>query len=209
VEPSDFSCRRCRITDIWELADQKRALLWPTGELPIDVEKIIECQLRLDIDWVHGLLQEADVDAFLKSDLTGFIVDYDSYMNDKFENRRRFSYAHELGHYFLHEDVYRQMKFESLEEWKRFVMNISDREYAAFEFQANEFAGRFLVPKQILNIEIDKAIDVLIGEGLSDILIKNADVVSPYIAAYVHKKFGVSKDVIERRIDREGLWPPK
>ena len=41
------------------------------------------------------------MDAYLKGDLTAIVVDYDFYMNDKYSNRMRFSFAHEFGRLFL------------------------------------------------------------------------------------------------------------
>lgn len=209
MDPSDFSCKWLDKKEIWRVAEEKRKIYWPRGTVPIDVEEIIELGLGLTIEPRHGLLQEADIDAFLKVDLSGFIVDYDIYEKDKFENRRRFSYAHELGHFFLHKYMYNEMRFDALDNWKRFILNSSEEEYGAFEFQANEFAGRFLVPREELIIEIDKALALLKKEGMPGLLNKSAYIVQPYLAASMQRKFGVSQDVIEKRLEREGLWPPK
>lgn len=209
MDPSDFSCNWLDKKEIWRIADEKRKTYWPRGTVPIEVEEIIELGLGLSVEPKKGLLQEADIDAFLKADLSGFIVDYDIYEKDKFENRRRFSYAHELGHFFLHGYMYNKMKFDTLESWKRFILTSSKKEYEAFEFQANEFAGRFLVPREELIIEIDKALALMKKEGLSSLLNKSAYIVQPYLAASMQRKFGVSQDVIEKRLEREKLWPPK
>jgi hypothetical protein len=58
------------------------------------------------------------MDAYLKMDLTGIVVDHDFYMNEKFFNRMRFSFAHELGHYFLHQDIFATFNVNSPEGWK-------------------------------------------------------------------------------------------
>ena len=79
-------------------------------------------------------------------DLTGIVVDHDFYMNEKFANRIRFSFAHELGHYFHHKEYYSRAGFVSAKDWKNFIINIPESEYRNFEWQANEFAGRLLVP---------------------------------------------------------------
>lgn len=52
-------------------------------------------------DTKHNLFSEIDMDAYLKRDLSGIVVDYDLYMEEKSSNRMRFSFAHELGHFFL------------------------------------------------------------------------------------------------------------
>lgn len=209
MDPSDFSCTWLNKEEIWEIADEKRNTFWPRGTLPVDVEEIIELGLRLSVEPEHGLLQGADIDAFLKTDLSGFFIDREIYENSKYENRRRFSYAHELGHLFLHDYIYKRMNFMSYKEWKEFIHTISEKEYVAFEFQANEFAGRFLVPREELIVQIDRAVEVLKKEDLSHLVSDYSDMVQPYLAKYIHGIFGVSEWVIERRLEREELWPPK
>lgn len=152
MDYSEFICRWIDKQDIWEKADEVREKYWPEGTLPIDVEKIVEFKLQLGIEPRHNLFSEIDMDAYLKRDLSGIVVDYDFYMNEKFSNRMRFSYAHELGHFFLHKYIFSFMEFESPEEWRDFVNGVPEKEYSGFEWQANEFAGRLLVPLYALSI---------------------------------------------------------
>jgi hypothetical protein len=42
-------------------------------------------------------------------------------MDERYLNRLRFSFAHELGHYFLHEYIYNKMLFSHIEEWRDFL----------------------------------------------------------------------------------------
>jgi len=51
---------------------------------------------------IHSLLDELDIDAFLKLDLSGIVVDYGCFMKERFQNRVRFSFAHEVGHFVVH-----------------------------------------------------------------------------------------------------------
>lgn len=76
---------------------------------------------------------------------------------DHHQVRRRFSIAHELGHFFLEhpqEDESANSDEES-EEWR------------ICESEANEFAGELLVPKDLLKAECEKLknkpIDSIIG----------------------------------------------
>ena len=76
----DFRCNWIHKTEIWKYADDFFAKYWPEGTLPVDIEKLIEDRLGLNIEPEHSLLSQIDMDAFLKSDLTGIVVDYDCYM---------------------------------------------------------------------------------------------------------------------------------
>jgi len=164
--------------------------------------------LKLYIDPEHGLMQKTDMEAYLRSDLAGIAVDYDHYMDEKFANRMRFSFAHELGHFFLHKDMYAVIVFESAEEWKEILQSLPDTEYRNFEYQANEFAGRLLVPREDLNHEIGNALDVLKRNNLMEFLKVDPYAVLSRISPQLAKPFGVSTDVIETRVRREDLWPP-
>ena len=97
---SDFKCPYISKEQIWQEAESFRDEFWPANILPIDIEMIVEKGLKLNIEPEHDLLSELDIDAYLRVDLTGIIVDYNCYMNEKFMNRLRFSFAHELGHFF-------------------------------------------------------------------------------------------------------------
>jgi len=153
-------------------------------------------------------LSTVDIDAYLKRDLSGIVVDYDCYMNDKFTNRMRFSFAHELGHFFLHKDIYMKFEIDSPEDWTNFVLNMPENEYKSFEWQANEFAGRLLVPYPDLENQIEKVGGILKENNLIPFLGIDPDAVLSRISPMLCKPFGVSTEVIERRVKREGLWPP-
>jgi len=155
LDQAEFRCKWLRLEDIWDCAEAVRNRYWSEGRLPINVEGIVESKLKLYIDPEHDLMQKTDMEAYLRSDLAGIAVDYDHYMDEKFANRMRFSFAHELGHFFLHKDMYAVIVFESAEEWKEILQSLSDTEYRNFEYQANEFAGRLLVPREDLNHEIE------------------------------------------------------
>jgi Zn-dependent peptidase ImmA (M78 family) len=140
--------------------------------------------------------------------LTGIVVDHDHYMDEKFANRMRFSFAHELGHLFLHNDFYARVVFESAEEWKEILLSLPDTDYRYFEYQANEFAGRLLVPREDLVEEIEKSVETLKRNNMLEYLKGDPYAVLSGITPRRSRIFGVSSDVIERRVDREKLWPP-
>jgi hypothetical protein len=125
----------------WEEAALFRKRYWPSGRVPIEVLEIAEFDLDLDLRPILGLKDEADVDALLLSDWKTLVIDHRQYMDDRFANRLRFSVAHELGHYWLHERVFQTMRCAPLETWIRFVRDMPEKEYSFLEFHANEFAA--------------------------------------------------------------------
>ncbi len=209
MEYNEFRCRWIESRDLWDIADETRKKYWPESILPVNTEEIVEFRLKLDIEPVKYLLSTIDIDAYLKKDLSGIVVDYDCYMNDKFANRMRFSFAHELGHFFLHRDLYTKFWIDSPEDWKDFIINVAENEYRSFEWQANEFAGRLLVPHAELEAEMEKVSGILIENNLLSFLEKDPDAVLSRISPMLCKPFGVSTEVVEKRVKREGLWPPK
>jgi Zn-dependent peptidase ImmA (M78 family) len=152
--------------------------------------------------------EEEDIDALLLGDWQTLVVDQRHYMDDRYLNRLRFSVAHELGHYVLHRSVFEQMPRDSIEEWVRFTLNLPDREYGFLEYHANEFAGRFLVPPTKLASHFEAAISQAERSGLKRSDLRDERYIG-YLAKPIAAEFAVSGDVIERRLIKEGLWPPR
>jgi len=209
LDYSEFKCKWIDPVSLCNIADEARAKYWPESTLPVNTEEIFEFRLRLNIEPVKYLLSTIDIDAYLKRDLSGIVVDYDCYINDKFANRMRFSFAHELGHFFLHKELYIKFGITSPEDWKDFILNVPENEYRSFEWQANEFAGRLLAPYPELETEMEKVAQILKANNLIPFLEMDPDAVLSRISPMLCKPFGVSTEVIERRVKREGLWPPK
>ncbi len=209
MDYSEFKSKWIDPVSLWNIADETPNRYWPESPLPVNTEEIVEFRLRLNIEPVKNLLSTIDIDAYLKRDLSGIVVDYDCYMNDKFANRMRFSFAHELGHYFLHKELYTDFGIDSPLDWKEFILNVPENEYRNFEWQANEFAGRLIVPYPELAAEMKKAKKILENNKLIPFLKKDPDAVLSRISPTLCKPFGVSTEVIETRVKREGLWPPK
>jgi hypothetical protein len=191
------------------MADQLRKEYWPENILPIDTVTIVELRLKIDVEPVSGLLSALDMDAYLRTNLSGIVVDHDCYMQDKFANRLRFSLAHELGHYFLHKDVYSGLSLVSLEDWKDFILNVPEVEYENFEWQANEFAGRFLVPYSELKSKVGESLEMIKKWNLLEYLQQDPDAVLSRVSPFLRRTFGVSEQVIALRVKREDLWPPE
>ena len=114
-------------------------------------------RITQDIIELPDLFASQHVDAALLPDLSGIYIDQDELrawdqQDHWIEKRLRFSVAHEIGHYVLHAKLLKD-KFTSIEEFKAWA---EDREnYSAAEYQADEFAGRLLVHREILLKEYD------------------------------------------------------
>ncbi len=186
--------------EIRKRADEFREQHWG-NKLPVDIELIVERNLKLLIIPVSDLRYRAHTEAFLSGDLKEIVYDPQTS-----EVRTRFSIAHEIGHYTLHRDIVSKLRPTSFEEWKEIQLTIPDGFWGRVEYQAREFAGRLLVPRSLL-IEELKVIRPLIEKAktivpdLEDPAIK--ELISPKLA----KKFFVSDEVIKRRLDAENISP--
>ncbi len=210
---TDYSCFKCKFIpkdQIWSMADEFRLKYCPLKKLPVDIEKIIESDLNMFIIPESNIHEYAKIDAYLRSDFSGIVVDEKQYMDvrDRYKSRLRFSFAHEVGHYILHKYVYSQLEFGSPKDLFNFIMNVPESEYNDFEWQANEFAGRLLVPRDALVTEIEKILIMLKNHSLLEMLQTQSDQVLERVSPHLCKPFGVSEKVIEMRVQREGLWPP-
>ena len=94
-------------------------------------------------------------------------------------------------------------------ELAKIILNVSDKEYGNFEWQANEFAGRLLVPHGELVKEMERVLEIIKENNLAEFLEKDSDAVLSRVSPTLCKPFGVSTFVIGERVKREGLWPPE
>jgi hypothetical protein len=178
--------------------------------LPIDAVYIAEINLRLEPIPLKGLWADLNIDAALTPDLRGFFVDSESYElilervrnNHWLENRLRFSVAHEIGHFVLHGDVLKELKFTSVQEylgWRN-----TQQLGPSPEYQADEFAGRLLVPRDVLLKEYDRVQETVAKEHEDWRQIPGT---REKMARKLAPRFGVNYQVIETRLDREEIWP--
>lgn len=205
ISPSDFKAPYIPQPEVWSAADEFRAKYWK-GDLPVDVMGIAEFDLDLDIVPMSNLRQDADIDALLLDDWQTLVVDQGYYLDDRYQNRIRFSVAHELGHYVMHRTAFQKIPRATAEEWIAFTLEIPEREYSFLESHANEFAGRFLVPPEELRAEFQEAIRQVEQSGLPREKLRE-DSQMQYLAKPIARRFEVSSSVIERRLGREKLWP--
>lgn len=116
-----------------------------------------------------------------------------------------FGLAQELAHRLLHRKLWRQIQFQDIASWKAAVTDsIPEREYGYVEFHANFFAGLVLVPAQDLEGEFRSSVERAKEAGV-DVMDENSGA-RDLIESYVARQFQVSRDVVHRRLDADGLW---
>jgi len=169
-------------------------------KIPVDIELIVERELKLDLIPLPGLKRIAGTEAFLSGDLSEIIFD-----NERPEVRIRFSIAHEVGHFVLHKEQINILRAKSYENWKEIIKNIPGPIWGRAEYQASEFAGRLLVPKQAL-IESIKKRKSLIKQAKA-ILNDDSDSLIEYLAPSISKEFCVADKTMSIRFHKEDINP--
>ena len=172
--------------------------------LPVPIEEIVEFDFELEVVPIDGILDDLEVDAFLTSDLKRIYVD--AFVLQHRRRRYRFSLAHELAHHELHLPLYEESRVTSVRDWRAVQEAISEEDYAWFEFQANSFAGLVLVPLAELRQEFERAVKTARRAGLTDATVWS-EAGKGYLARWLATQFEVSEQVIERRLEKDGLWP--
>ncbi len=80
IDYSKLKCKFIKKEEIRRTVEEFRSAYWKSGTAPVDMESIIERDLHLHIIPQHGIRQLDKIDAYLKSDLTGIVVDIGRYM---------------------------------------------------------------------------------------------------------------------------------
>lgn len=165
---------------------------YSNSSIPVDIEKIVEFKLGMDIIPIPGLKKNCDTDAFITSNWKAISVDNESYVNDNDQNRLRFSIAHEIGHLVLHKKIYAEFSISELEDFYNFINEIPGKEYGYLETQASKFANYLLMSRDVLKKEKDKLL-----KKNSELEGIDSETVNSYIAGPLSSVFGVSAQVVE------------
>lgn len=173
----------------------------PDGDIPVDIELIIERDLGINIIPVPLELQFG-VDAITSLSKKEIRIDIDTCQN--IETRFRFSLAHEIGHIILHDQIFESIEYQNLNDFKDLQDQIPPNEYSWLERHANDFAGLILVPTNELKSQLEISVDKLTKEGFT-IHDGNYEILVDYISASLGKYFNVSDIVPKIRIDKEGI----
>jgi Zn-dependent peptidase ImmA (M78 family) len=176
----------------------------PPDLLPVPIADILELKLGIQPIPIVGLKARIDIDGFLTRDLKEICIDYDVFMDDRQENRLRFTYAHEIGHLVLHKKEIQESDFRTPEDWIHFREDFLEEDLNWFEQHAYEFAGRLLVPREALLKEIEtlrpKIIEFKAMAGGDEENLVYA------VSRIICMRFAVSAEVIARRIRAEKAW---
>ena len=163
------------------------------NRVPIDIEKLIEIDLEIDIIPTENLKSICGTDALIQSSWKSIYVDKKIYTDERYLGRYRFSVAHEMGHLILHKNIYSKLGIESLKDYYNFLENFPSREYDYLEGQAHKFANCLLIPKEALAKERNKLIEetphYLDGFDERKLI--------QYIATPLSRKFKVSEQPME------------
>lgn len=174
----------------------------PDGTAPVPIESIVEFRFEMDIVPTPGLEESFDIVSYITSDLTTIHVD--GYVYKKQPGRYRFSLAHELSHRVLHRDIFEQLSFNTVSEWKSVVTSIPSDQYSWIETHAYCLGGLILVPPNNLR----DAFEVL-AKTASEAGIDMSDPpteVRRLAESHLARHFLVSADVIRRRMKADKLW---
>lgn len=205
--PEEFKAPFIPIDDVKKAADAVQKRCWPQNTIPVDIFQIVEFELGLELRPINNLKESGDVDALLLGDLKTIVVDQNEFLNERAQNRLRFSIAHEVGHLELHRDTFQKIAYTSIEEWIAFFQRIPEDQYSWLEQHAYEFAGRLLVPREKLIEKLDAAVALAKNAGF-DSWDVSGDSARQFVAHGIARYFEVSDQVIEKRLIRENLWPP-
>ena len=163
-------------------------------QVPVPIEEIVELKMRIEIVPVNGLFASSGgVDGFLDRELKRLYVDMS--MGD---HRIRFTYAHEMGHYALHKDIFGSARFQNASTWKQLIQARAT-EFGPYEVQASIFASRLLMPGRELAQAYEAAKRKAIERepGLKDV---DDETVIAYAASDVARRFDVSADAAGNRL---------
>jgi Zn-dependent peptidase ImmA (M78 family) len=184
-------------------AEEFLAAHHPSRKIPVPIEAIVEFQLGIDIVPIPGIHRAYDIDSMLSHDMRQICVDEAVF--EDFPGRYRFSLAHEVGHRQLHAEIYSQLEYLDIAQWKGIIANeIGEKDYGKLEFQAYAFAGLILVPPAPLADRFRAAIALAESKGLT--VKTDSDVARDAVESYLSREFVVSRDVIRRRLTYDKLW---
>lgn len=177
---------------------------------PLDVFIFLEVDLEIDPIPFDDLNAKYRVEAAITANFSGIYLDAEQYLlmerGPEWKlNRLRFTVAHELAHYFLHRDLPQQAPFSSLPDFARWTENYGGRKYT-IEQEANEFAGRLLVPETRLLVlfeEFAAEAERLVPNFMESSALRDK------FSERAAPRFGVNAQVIAVRLDRDNIWPAR
>ena len=176
---------------------------WPQSSVPVDVERIADVGLGLNIIQFAKLEAEYRIDGFITADQTSIYVDQDTYNYQR--PRARFTIAHELAHVVLHDVLLSNAWYKTPDEWWAWQNDMPSDDLKWFERQADWFAGLILVPSEHLHRLIHEG-RTLARKKLGYPITLTEPEDRAYLCEWVGRRLEVSQQVVTIRCDREGCW---
>ena len=173
----------------------------PSLDIPIPVEDILDLKMGFHIFPFPRLFKDFGLNGFLSSDMSTIYVDEVQY--DQYNEKYRYTLAHELGHYVLHKSVYENLPYKSPEEFVHWRLHVPPEEIGWFETHGNWFAGHLLVPTSCLE-EVCRDIVLKYQDTFSEFDSIPDDIWS-YISNEVATYFDVNPPVVEAQIRKESI----
>lgn len=206
MDPREIVPAKLTMSEIRDIAETFRSEYIFNDSIPVDIERIIESTMGIYIIPVKSLQHDCDMEGFISRDFKSIYLDEDLYMDDRYYKRVRFTIAHEIGHLVLHRSNIDMVRFLSDNDWKWFRLNLLDEPLRWFETQASEFAGRLLVPlDQLINAFKEARIEIMKKNTNWDAPKIDDEELLSIIASRISPKFGVSEEVIEKRLRKENV----
>jgi len=164
------------------------------NSIPIEMEDIIELKLKMYIALSPGLKYLHGIDMLITSDFKSIYVDENIYSDETQKNRLRFSYAHEIGHFVLHKNIYKKL---GIKDWQDLCSAQEKESYQKnikrINKQADIFAGYLLVPEERLEIEKNQILESLDTKLLSKIESISKERLNQLLTSQLSTIFGVSQ----------------
>lgn len=137
----------------------ENVLIKPQDQKISTPEELLEmCQIKtfpVDLTKILNYLEIQLIEVPFANDLSGSldVVNKKIYIDKSHsQTRKNFTIAHELGHYCLHQDI-----SDKFEDKIFFRSSITDEH----EFQANNFAGELLMPKDEFIKKINEGLNTI------------------------------------------------
>jgi hypothetical protein len=173
----------------------------PSFEIPIPIEEIVDVKLGLDIVPMPNLYKDFGLSGYLTRDRSAIFVD--QFQADNYEEKYRFTLAHEIGHYILHGSFYEDLPFQTPDEYVAWRLSVPPEDMSWFETHGDWFAGHVLVPTAPLE-DICSKIVAKYQNRFAQFQTIPDDIWS-YISNEVALYFDVNPPVVEIRIKKENI----
>jgi hypothetical protein len=178
---------------------------YASGHLgPLEIEKILEFRLDVEIVPIRGLCRRHHSKGYVCASGKRICVDRDIMKSQSEEYRNLLT--HETAHISCHPDLL-PPPYESLEECRLFLGALSRETRHCMEWEAREWSGRVLIPRTQLRRVFDGVVHAYHAEFVEAFGAEEAHhIFGGLIVEIVSEHFGVLPGVAEARIRNDRLW---